>query len=242
VRGGRGYETEESLRARGETPEPVERMLRDLRIFTVVEGSSQIMHLFIAREALDRHVTAAGALLDPRASFGKKLGAFWGAAKFYATWYPKLWFGWGRWPKFDEYGALATHVRFLDRTARRLARAIFHCMVRHRAALERRQRLLARIVDIGAEMYAMASVIARARADAKRTDLGEKPIAMADLFCRESRRTIARLLAAMRGNDDRRSYNLAQQVLKGDHAWLEEGIVGHAALERALAEYTVGAD
>ena len=67
-------QTEASLEARGDSPEPIERLLRDTRIFTVVEGSTQVMHLFIAREALDRHVNVAGALLDRRASFLAKAG------------------------------------------------------------------------------------------------------------------------------------------------------------------------
>jgi len=231
VKGGRGYETEASLRARGDAPDPVERMLRDFRIYTVVEGSTQVMHLFIAREALDRHVSAAGALLEPGAPFGAKAKSLLTAAGFYATWYPRLWLGWSRWPRYRGYGPLATHVRWLDRTARRLARTIFHCMVRHRAALERRQRLLARVVDIGAEMYAMAGVIARARADGKAAaqagdgDASEKPVAVADLFCREARRRVGDLFRAIRRNSDRRSYNLAQQVVEGEHAWLEHGVL-----------------
>ncbi len=224
VRGGRGYETEESLLRRGDSPEPVERMLRDQRIFTVVEGSTQIMHLYIAREALDAHVTAAGALLQPRASLLAKTKAFFKAGWFYAKWYPKLWLGWGWWPSHDEWDDLGTHIRYLDRTSRRLARAIFHCMILHRAGLERRQRLLARVVDIGAEMFAMATVCARAKADAKAAG-HQKAIAMADLYCRGARRRIGDLFKRIRSNDDRKSYNLAQQVMMGEHDWLEAGIM-----------------
>ncbi len=244
VKGGRGYETEASLRGRGDAPDPIERMLRDFRIYTVVEGSTQVMHLFIAREALDRHVTAAGALLQPGAPFGAKVKAFFSAAGFYATWYPRLWFGWGRWPRHAEYGSLATHVRWLDRTARRLARAIFHCMLRHRAALERRQRLLARVVDIGAEMYAMAGAIARARTTAKDGDVsGGKPAAVADLFCRGARRRVAELFRALKSNDDRRSYNLAQQVVEGEHAWLEAGVLTpHGEADKTQDAHAAAAD
>jgi alkylation response protein AidB-like acyl-CoA dehydrogenase len=226
VRGGRGYETEQSLKQRGEIPYPVERMLRDFRINTVVEGSTQVMHLFIAREALDAHVGAAGALLDPKARASEKVKSFLNASRFYAGWVPRLLVGRGQNPvAYAEYGALAGHVRWLERTARRLARAIFLNMMRHRAKLERRQRLLARIVDIGAELTAMAAACARARTLAAGAERDHKPMDLADAFCRAARRRVDELFRALSRNDDVASYELAQRIVAGDHAWLEQGIL-----------------
>jgi alkylation response protein AidB-like acyl-CoA dehydrogenase len=229
IKGGRGYETADSLRSRGEKPDPIERMLRDARINLIFEGSSEIMRLFIAREAVDTHFKLAGDLIDPKAPMDRKLNALMRSGAFYALWYPALWMPLKGWVGYGEFGPLATHMRFVERHSRKLARTIFHCMVRFGPKLEKRQAVLGRIVEIGAELFAMAAAVSRANAMWTRAGAEEKGATeLADLFCRQARRRVQDKFRDVWSNEDLPTYAAAQKVLDGQYAWLEQGIVRDA--------------
>ena len=225
IRGGRGYETAASLMSRGEEGVPVERCMRDLRINLIFEGSSEIMRLFIAREAVDPHLQRAGAMADPDSAVGDKIKGVVNLGAHLAGWVPGLMIGKGRVPgTFGDYGKLAPHLRFVERAARKLARSIFYAMVRFGPKLEKRQAVLFRMVDVGAELFAMAAVCVHANALVKKNPQDRGPLRLADLFCRHSRSKVKRIFREMFDNDDVYTYRVAQEVLQGKHAWLERDI------------------
>ena len=216
VRGGRGYETAESLKARGEQPIPTEQIMRDLRVSRIFEGSTEIMRLFIAREAVDRHLEVGGELLDPELDLKKKTRAAAGAAAFYARWLPSLTVGKGRVPtSYREFGKLARHLRYAERNARKLARSIFYGMSRYGPKLEFKQAFLGRLVDIGAELYAISAACVYARMLAEDDPKSGNAYELADLFCRQSERRIEVLFDALWHNEDARNYKAAQSMLEG---------------------------
>ena len=228
IRGGRGYETERSLAARGEEPIGVERMMRDYRINKIFEGSSEIMHLFMAREAVDKHLEVAGSIIDPKKGTEEKVADFLQTMlPFYASWYPTRWLGWGRYPRFQEFGELAGHLRFAERSTRKLAREVFHGMIVHGPKLQNKQAFLFRLVDVANELFAITATVCRAHALAEAgRDEAAKAAELADLFCRMSRRRVRALFGELWSNDDVRKYKTAKRILDGKHTWLETGILG----------------
>lgn len=223
IRGGRGYETADSLAARGERPIAAEQMLRDLRINRIFEGSTEIMHLLIAREAVDTHLSVAGDLIDPDAGMARKARAGARAGGFYAGWLPSLVVGRGQSPTgYAEFGPLAPHLRYVERRSRKLARSLFAGMARWQGRLEHRQSFLGRLVDIGAELFAMSAACGRARAER-----GTRPegVELADLFCRQARLRVDTHFHQLWHNTDEVDVAAARRVVDGRYGWLEEGVL-----------------
>src|SRR3954466_5075176 len=233
IRGGRGYETAESLQARGEAPIPVEQMMRDMRINRIFEGSTEIMHLLIAREAVDKHLEVAGEILEGDGGLADKAKVGVQAAKFYAKWLPQLTVGQGQKPgSFDEYGSPSGHKRFVERSSRKLARTTFATMTRYQAGLEKKQAVLGRIVDIGAELFAISAAVVYANTVAQRhPERRDEVFELADVFAQQARRRVGDLFRGVWQNDADANYKLASKVLEGRYGFIEEGLIDPAHRE-----------
>ncbi|MFI1413973.1 acyl-CoA dehydrogenase family protein [Streptomyces sp. NPDC020707] len=246
IRGGRGFETADSLAARGERAVPAEQILRDLRINRIFEGSTEIMHLLIAREAVDAHLSVAGDLIDPDKSLADKAKAGANAGVFYAKWFPKLVAGPGQLPRaygdFHPAGHvdLSGHLRYVERSARKLARSTFYAMSRWQGRMETKQGFLGRIVDIGAELFAMSAVCVRAELLRTTEAHGREAYQLADAFCGQSRLRVEELFGRLWSNTDDVDRKVVEGVLGGAYTWLENGIVDLSGDDPWIADATPG--
>lgn len=224
LRGGRGYEKASSLKARGEKPYPIERLMRDCRINRIIEGTTDIMKLFLAREAMDPHLKVASDLLQKNLALGKKMQAGIKLATFYANWYPSQWINSSLWSSHSSLGKLSKHVDYAESAAHKLARTIFHYIGLYQDRLESKQLILGRLMEIGTELFAISVTCSYAlsKLDANHEDL--TPQYLADLFCLNSKQKIEQLFDELSHNDDNKNKKLAESVLSGDIKWLEKGI------------------
>ncbi len=225
VRGGRGYETAASLAGRGEEPIAVERFLRDCRINMIFEGSSEIMRLFIAREALDPHLKVGGAIFNTQLPMPERAKAVFTSGKFYAGWYPKQWFGGSAGDLKNLHDDLRPHLHYGARTSKRLARGLFHAMARFGPKLDREQLLLSRFVGIATELFAISATCSFAQHKIESGEPVAEVLSLANYFCRSAKMRIDQHFSGTSRNADRAGYDLTQELLAGKHADLAQGIV-----------------
>lgn len=113
-------------------------------------------------------------------------------------------------------------------------------MGRWQAKLERRQAFLGRIVDIGAELFAISSAVVYANTIAserpERPERAEGARELADLFCAQSRRRVEQLFHDLWRNEDDANYEAAMKVLDGDYAFIEEGVIDPSGDGPMIAE------
>lgn len=226
VRGGRGYETMQSLRDRDApgSADPVERFLRDARITTIFEGSSEILRgMAIAREGMDHHAKLGKDVLNTRNDLVTRAWAAMKAGVFYAPWYVSRWL-----PAVpDGLGGvdpeIADHVRWTASTSKKLARKLFHQMMRHGMGLERRQLLIGRFVDVATELFALSAACSFAQHKIATGTQRDQVVPLLTYLRRDAARRIDLSFRAVGRNNDESSHALADQVLDGRFEWLEGG-------------------
>ena len=224
LRGGRGYEKATSLKARGEVPYPIERVLRDCRINTILEGSSEIMKLFLAREALDPHLKRLGFLIKGKVPISELLTQAPKLIGHYTWWYLKQLFRPLKTSSYPDLGILEKHFRYIEATAPKMSRKIVFYMGKYQKALEHKQLLLGRLIEIGTDLFMMAATCSYAVQQSKKLN-SNAPLDLADYFCLLARRRIERNFDAVIDNVDKPTNQLAKRIVNKEFKWLEEGVI-----------------
>ena len=227
VRSGRGFESMSSLADRGDEPVLCERTMRDSRVARILEGTSQIMELIIAREALDTHFSLIMPIMDPKANVKKKskIALLMDAFKFYAAWYPKQWLP-APTPSNTKYlsSKNVAHLGYCAKTSRKMARRLFHTMARYQQKLELKTLILARYVEIGTDLYAMTSSLAWAEALLAQNPNNKSIQDVCDLFCNIARKRIENNFRRLSCNHDDLTDKVGKEVMEGEFKWLMEGV------------------
>jgi alkylation response protein AidB-like acyl-CoA dehydrogenase len=223
IRGGRGYETAESLAARGEEPVPAERFVRDARIMRILEGTSEIMQLFIAREAMDVHVRQIMPFMKKGVNKAKHL--FRSFLPFYLRWYPKLWL-----PARTAFETKhlsrenQAYLPYISRASKRLAKIMFHAMVKHQEKLEHEQLVLADFVNIGTELFVMAALLSYADAKLPEAEDTEALQTLVKQYCLDARDRIEGYFKHARYNHGKMYDAVAEEAMAGKYDWFCDGI------------------
>lgn len=222
VRGGRGFMTVESQRKSGEVGIPVMRMLRDARINLVWEGTSEILRIWMAREALSPYIEQGLAFLQ--GSLSAKITA----ALYYARigFHSCLPFFNSRRTSAMFENEYAEWVRFIERSTRSLTRSALAATLRHRQGLHNKQLLLQHLVNDSLWLFPMAATLWFASQPEMRTKpgIGE----LVTYFCREMADHLYPASSSARRirrhRKDTLVYRLSKAIMSGEYAWLEEGI------------------
>lgn len=221
VRGGRGYETALSLYNRGDRPSSLETVFRDMRIGRIFEGSSQVMHLIMAREALDTHFKLVMPLMMPKPGQKEgKVALVMKAAKFYMKWYPSTWMPPRSLSCRNLNGANRAHLSYAAKTAKKLARTLFHTMAKFGPKMEYEQIILSNFVDIGTDLFVMGASLAYAEHLIGLNPADQTPQDLADLFCKEARKRIAMNFKAVKCNHNRMYKKVGAELMDGKLNWM----------------------
>ncbi len=214
--GGRGYETYESLSRREETA-PVERIWRDSRPNRIFEGSTQILSQWFMREGCNEMLKTGSVFFEKGKLAKKALVAGTFAAQYTKLILPKT-FPYPQLPK-----KLRPHMEYAERTARKFGRMLILLSGRYREKLIAKQLTLERLFWIATELFAMAACISYAVYCEKKGNT--KAVKRADMYCWQARLNIMKKLLELHHNNDTLAKEIADEILEGMHADIEQGII-----------------
>ena len=223
VRGGRGFMTVESQRKSGELGIPVMRMLRDARINLVWEGTSEILRIWMAREALSPYIEQGIAFLQGSPS-DKIVAPLYYARIALRSCLPFL----NPQRNSGIFGMeYARWVRFIESSSRSLTRSTLVATAGHRQGLHNKQLLLQDLVNDSLWLFPMAATLWYASQSEMRTKPGI--LELATYFCQEMADHLdppsSSAKRIRRHKKDTIVYHLSKTIMSGEYAWLEEGIV-----------------
>src|SRR5690606_8106666 len=176
VAGGRGFVR----------PWPYERMLRDARVDRVVEGTNEILRLFIALNGLqeqgEKLKELGAALKRPLQNLGQ-LGEFVRSRV-------RTRFGRGTDLAVELHEALQVHERYFEKHVAELKHAAEGAVMQYREGIVERQFVLERLANMAIELWARAAVIARTQRliDEKGVEACAHELSLCGVACVESGR------------------------------------------------------
>ncbi|HEY5931421.1 MAG TPA: acyl-CoA dehydrogenase family protein [Nitrospira sp.] len=240
--GGMGYETAESKQFRGEPAFGIEQLVRDVEMYRIGEGATDILRPFVAREGLDMHLQRAGHLFDDQATGVRRLTEFRKLLKFYVPWYRSQWRG-SRLPSRPEFQHPKVHsqLAFVERTSRRFARTIFYAMLLHRQRLRDDQGRQNRIEMIGEDLLVIAATALYAEAQ-ERTAGHPDVWDLAEESFREAKQRVEQHIKELIRNQDTAVTAVGEKALSGRYPSLVSGIIRRSLRDYARQESTPKAD
>jgi len=232
--GGMGYETAESKRFRGEPAFGIEQLVRDAEMYRIGEGATDVLRPFVAREGLSPHLDRAQRYLSGDLNWNERLVEWCKLARFYVPWFLRLW---RRRPLPDRAEfrdpRVAALLRCVERSSRRLSRAIFWAMVRHGKELRDDQGRHTRIEMIGEDLLTIATSALWASSATAAQAEDEAVWDLVDEVAAEARARIDRATAELGGgNKDHVDATIGLMAAQGGYARLSRGIV-----PRGLRDY-----
>jgi hypothetical protein len=215
--GGIGYETAESKRVRGEPAFGIEQLVRDAEMYRIGEGATDILRPFVAREGLNMHLEHARSYVDERVTELGRLAELARLLRFYVPWYARQWISKPLPPRpAFQHPQVRSMLAYIERTSRRLARAMFYAMAFHRQALRDDQGRQNRIEMIGEDLLVMAATALYAEAQ-ERTAGHPEVWDLAEESFREAKQRVEQNIRELIRNQDMVVAAVGIKALRGTY-------------------------